>query len=483
MENEPSVIRPNKINWPDHVTPQHLLRMVELCNLKNTRVVVADEIETEGLVLRGAIEQRFGSQDYQLPMVNAYARIGQEIRHADDGLRVWQRELGRGNFIPINTTRQRYLRLLLNDPKGFEFLKRSILEKSDNGELSLSEIEGFAAGARRYCQFYEVLIAAGVKPKELEERRFYPQIAGGARPLLHRREDIPKEGEYTVVEEIVKDGILVDERGYYHVFWGKSHYYFQDFQAVLYNHDRVIENLQGTLITVQNDVHRVLEIEGEIPQVIRFAHRLSFISAGLRNVSLHSPQTRRQLLGELSQLKDEIGQVRNELKKQGRDKILAALASAKPEAARQQVQQSARDFLERASDAAAKLEGAVQREEILLRKRNRWEERIEDSFRILGNYLWQLEERKHPTPRWLNSLSLQTAAGPKNILADLQGIPGQPYKGRMEQPEIRRLAEIPDVIARNDFLSAKRILNEAILMLSRVVKEKAERERAAENTS
>ncbi|MDP3998256.1 MAG: hypothetical protein Q8P89_01400 [bacterium] len=475
MEKESVPSGLERINWPDHVTSEQLVRMVSLCQLKNTRVVVADEIEAEGLVLRGAIEQRFGSQDYQLPMVGAYARIGREVRWADDGLKVWRQDLERGYLTPI-PSKQRYLLALLKDPRGFELLEKLVLERSDGAELSLSEVVGFTAGVSRYCRLYEALIAAGVKPKESEER-FYPPIAGGARPLLHRRKDIPKE--YTVAEEIVKNTVLVDEEGDYHVLWDKSHYYFHDLQAVLYNHDRVIENYQGILITIGE---RVLEIEGEIPQAARLANRLSMISAGFRDAGSQTPETRQKLWGELGELRDEIGQVRNELKRQGKDKIIIASSTTQPEVAGKKTREAAGDFLDRAVDAAAKLEGALERKEKVVQKREEWERKIVRSYSILGVYLSELETRKVLTLRFLQSMSLQIASGQKNISVDLQGIPGQPYKQRMETPEIKNLGQIPEAVQKGDFLLTKRILREAIKMLKPVVDEKAARERAAKNT-
>lgn len=476
MEREQFIPDLRKINWPDHVTSEQLTRMARLCSVKRTRLVVADEIEAEGLVIRGAVEQKFRTEEHpQWQMAHGYASIGQDVRQVDDSLRIWCSERGR-ELTAGSSVKQRHLYSLLHDPRGLELLEMLVLEKSGNPEVSLPEAVGLTAGARRYCQLYESLIEAGVKPKELDER-FYPPIAGGARELLHRREPIPRDGEYTVVEEIVKDGVVIDERGNYHVFWGRSHYYFQDLQAVLYNHDRVIEKLQGTLITIQNDTQRILEIEGEIPQVTRFAGRLSLISAGLRNVSLQTPQSHRRLLGELGQLQDEIGQVRDEFKKRGKEKITVALSGVEPAVAGQKTQEAAKDFLERATEAANKLEGAVKREERILQKRDKWEGVIEDSFRILGKYLLGLEERGQPTPRWLQSMTLQIALSQKNIFSDLQAIAGQPYKRRMEQPEIKRLSELPDAVAQGDFLMTRRILREAILMLERVVKEKAERER------
>lgn len=483
MEREQFIPDLRKINWPDHITSEQLTRMARLCLVNPTRLVVANEIEVEGLVLQGGIEQRFGSQDHRMPMINAYARAGQEIRWADDGLRVWRKELGRGNLTPISTPRQRNFLLLLNDPKGLELVEKLVLEKGDNVELSLSEIAGFTAGALRYRQLYDALISAGVKPKELDER-FYPSVAGGARPLLHRHEPIPKEGEYKVVEEIIPGVVLIDEQGSYHVFWGGSHYYVQDgIQGVLNNHDRVIENLQGTMIAIKNETVEFLEIAGEIPQAMRFSARLSMISAGLRNTSLQTPQTRRQLLGELGQLRDEIGQVRNELKRRGKDEITIALSVSEPKVAGEKAREAAKDFLERASEAAAKLEGALKREERIIRKRDGWEKIIEDSFKILVIYLYQLQKREKPKQKWLNAMVTQITASENNLLQKLQGITGQPYKNRMLQREIERLAELPGVVEKGDFLLTKRILKEAILKLKRVIDEKDERERAEKTIS
>lgn len=482
MERERFIPDLDRINWPNHVTSEQLTKMARLCLVKNTRVVVADEIETEGLVIRGAVEQKFRTPEHpQWQMAHGYASIGQAVRQVDDSLGIWCRESGMESSV-VNSVNKRHLYSLIHDPGGLELLDMVVLEKSSDPKVSLPEALGLVAGARRYYQLYEALTKVGVKPKELDER-FYPPIAGGAggaRPLLHRDREkpIPKEGEYKVVEEIIPGVVLIDEQGSYHVFWGGSHYYVQDgIQGVLNNHDRVIENLQGTMIAIKNETVEFLEIAGEIPQAMRFSARLSMISAGLRNTSLQTPQTRRQLLGELGQLRDEIGQVRNELKRRGKDEITIALSVSEPKVAGEKAREAAKDFLERATEAATKLEGAIKREERILQKRNKWEGVIEDSFRILGNYLLGLEERGKPTPRWLQSMTLQIALSRKNILSDLQAISGQPYKRRMEQPEIKRLGQLPDAVAQGDFLMTKRILREAILMLERVVKEKAERER------
>lgn len=487
MEREPVPSALERINWPDHTTPEQLAGMVELCKLKDTRVVVADEIEMEGLVLRGAIKQRFGSQDQRLPMVNAYARVGQEIRWADDSLRVWRKELGRGNFIPLNTPRQRHLLLLLKDPKGFELLERLLLEKSDNGELSLSEIEGFAAGARRYCQLYDALISAGVRPKELEER-FYPPIAGGARrPLLHRRKPIPEENAYRVVEEIVPGTVLIDENGDYHVFWDKSHCYFQDIQDVLCQHDRVIEKLRGTMIELGDDLGRFLEIEGEVAQAARLTQRLFLLSAGLDNASFLTPRARENVLGQLGQLKDEVGGVRDKLKKKGLLAISIALSTSEPKKAGRKTQEAAGIFLQRASDATTKLEGAIKREERIIQKRDEWEKTIVDSYNILAIYCDKLKKKikdKTLTPRWLGTIVSQVATGENNIFDTLQSITGQPYKNRVEQPEIKKLkSSLPETVGQNNFSGAIKILEKAIIVLERVVKEKAKRERAEKSTS
>lgn len=479
MEREQLIPDLDRINWPDHVTSEQLTRMVKLCSVKNTRVVVADEIEAEGLVIRGAVEQKFRTEEHpQWQMAHGHASIGQYVRQVDDSLGIWCRERGRENFTPVNTVKQRHLYSLIHDPRGLELLEMLVLEKSSDPEVSLPKAVGLTAGARRYCQLYGVLIEAGVKPKELEER-FYPPIAGGAEPLMHRRKDIPKEGTYTIVEEIIKDGVLVDELGDYHVLWDKSHSYFQDIHGVLRQHERVIEKYQGILISVGD---RVLEIEGEIPQVARFASRLSMISAGFRSDSFQTPQTRRKLLGELGALKDEIGQVRNELKKQGKDKIVIALSTTKPKVAGEKTQEAAGDFLARASDAADKLEGVLKRKEKVEQKRAEWEGKIGNSLGVLAAYLLKLEEGKSLTHGFSRSIIQQINESPKNILADLQSITGQPYKRRMEHSAIRNLSQIPEAVRRGDLLRTKKILEEAISKLNAVVEEKAVRERAAKSS-
>lgn len=486
MEREQFIPDLRKINWPDHVAPEQLTRMVILCSGKNTRVVVADEIEAEGLVMRGAVEQKFGTPEHpQWQMAQGYASIGQDVRQVDDSLGIWCRERGRENFTPVNTVKQRHLHSLIQDPRGLKLLDMLVLEKGGNPEISLSEAVGLTAGARRYRQLYESLIEVGVKPKELDER-FYPPIAGGARQLLHRREPIPRDGEYTVVEEIVKDGVLIDEKGYYHVFWGKSHGYFQDIQDVLYQHDRVIEKLQGTMVRIGDNLGQFLKIEGEVAQAARFAERLSLISAGLRNASLLTTEARESILGQLGQLSDEIGQVRNELKRKGLLAVEIALSTTKPEKAGRKTQEAAGIFLQRASDAAAKLEGAIKREEMIVRKRDEWEQTIVDSFDVLGIYYIELQKRseaKSLRRDWLGTMISQISSGRNNIFDALQGIKGEPYKRRMEQPEIKKLGQIPAAVEAGNLLLTKRILEEAFLILERVVKEKAERERAAKTTS
>lgn len=298
---------------------------------------------------------------------------------------------------------------------------------------------------------------------------------------MHRRKDIPKEGTYTIVEEIVKGGVLVDEEGDYHVFWDKSHSYFQDIYGVLRQHERVIEKYQGILISVGD---RVLEIEGEIPQVARFASRLSIISAGFRDNAFQTPQTRRKLLGELGALKDEIGQVRDELKKQGKDKIMIALSTTKPKVAGEKTQEAAGDFLGRAADAADKLRGVVKRKERVEEKRVEWEGKIEDSFGVLSTYLLKLEEGQSLTRRgFRRSIIQQISESPDSILADLQSITGQPYKRRIAHAAIRNLRQIPEAVRRGDLLCTKKILIEAIAKLKAVADEKAVRERAAKNVS
>lgn len=482
MEREQFIPDLRRINWPDHVTSEQLTRMVGLCSVKNTRVVVADQVEAEGLVIRGAVEQKFGTPEHpQWQMAQGYANIGQDIRQVDDSLGIWCRERGRENFTPVNTVKQRHLYSLLQDPRGLKLLDMLVLEKGGNPEISLPEAVGLTAGARRYRQLYGALIEVGVKPKELDER-FYPPIAGGARQLLHRRESIPRLGEYTVVEEIIKDGVLVDDKGNYHVFWGKSHGYFQDIQDVLYQHDRVIEKLQGTMVVIGSGLGRFLEIEGEVGQAARFAQRLSLISAGLRNVSFLTTEAREIILGQLGQLQDEIGQVRNELKRKGLLAVEIALSTTKPEKAGLKTQEAAETFLQRASDAAAKLEGTIKREEMIIRKRDEWEKTIVDVFNILGTYYIELQRRSEAKTlkrSWLGTMVSQISSGDDNIFDALQGIKGQPYKRRMEQPEIKKLGQIPAAVEAGNLLLTKRILEEAFLILERVAKEKAERERAA----
>ncbi len=479
MEREQFIPDLRKINWPNHVTSEQLTIMVGLCSVKNTRVVVADEIEVEGLVMRGAVEQKFGTEEHpQWQMANGYANIGQDIRQVDDSLGIWCSERGR-KLTAFNTIKQRHLHSLIQDPRGLKLLDMLVLEKGGNPEISLLEAVGLTAGARRYRQLYGALIEVGVKPKELDER-FYPPIAGGAEPLMHRRKDIPKEGTYTIVEEVVKDGILIDEDGDYHVFWDKSHNYFQDIHGVLRQHERVIEKYQGILISVGD---RVLEIEGEIPQVAHFASRLSMISAGFRSDSFQTPQTRRKLLGELGVLKDEIGQVRDELKKQGKDKITIALSTTKPKVAGEKTQEAVGDFLGRASDAADKLEGVFKRKEKVEQKRAEWEGKIGNSLGVLAAYLLELEEGKSFTYGFSRSIIQQISESPKSILADLQSITGQPYKRRMEHSALRNLSQIPEAVRRGDLLRTKKVLEEAISKLKVVIDEKTERERAEKTIS
>lgn len=307
-----------------------------------------------------------------------------------------------------------------------------------------------------------------------------PELSGsGIPPPTERKSRIKEAPQFNFLERICRGVEVVEMEGgerKYHVIWERDdlpvHTWHNTLQQVLNQHERVMERYLGTEIPLA--AGKLLRIAGENQKMGELGTRLSNLS-GRYLVPLRPPEPS-VLKEEIFAIQAKLGQVTNEFKQKAKENLSLAMIS--PERTRQAngVLEANLAILERNRECLLIVQGTLARFRIVSYRRDVWEQTIENSFQELAQALDSLG-RGNLTPKTKEQMARHISGARYGIFVRLNGIVGPEYWARIQTRGIQNLARFGDFLRQGNDQRAQRILQQAILKLERVVKEKQEREK------
>lgn len=302
-----------------------------------------------------------------------------------------------------------------------------------------------------------------------------PDQRGGPTPDKKRRKEVP---QFTLIERICH-GVEVVQMGTgerkYHVVWEKddtpTHTFFSHLQAVLNQHERVIESNLGTQIPLA--AKKLLHIPGETQRMAELSYRLSTL--GARYLVPLKAQSTLTLKREIDEVSGDLGQVRNKYSKDAKLHLKSALLAPEESHQVDEVLKANLAILDRNKKCLGIVQGTLGRFRTVSQKREEWEAEIEKNFYHLAQRLEELQSG--PSERQKKQMINEILGKRAGILARLNGISDPDYYQRIHSRSVQNLARFGEFLGEGNEKRAKRILRQAILKLKRVISDRQERKK------
>jgi len=253
--------------------------------------------------------------------------------------------------------------------------------------------------------------------------------------------------------------------------------YFDSIEQIIHQHERVIEGYLGTEIKL--GAEKVLTIPGEAQKMEEISHDLfSLIGKYVAPLAL-TPKSSSELKSAAIGIRKKIGVTKNEYKLKASHELEQAILSDDKTKNIQLVFDSNINILQRTEQILGLIEGTTNRLQTCNYHRDQWESTISEIFINLAGVLNSLRSGGYSTAGERETLARRISGKDKStVIGRLNEISGPEYWQRIQSPEVKRIAKLGELFRAGNIEGTERILEEAIVKLERVVKDKQDRDLA-----
>jgi hypothetical protein len=304
-------------------------------------------------------------------------------------------------------------------------------------------------------------------------------------PGRKRKEILP----YEVVENISRN-IEIDEKGNYHVWWGRGkerqhHGPSGSLEKVMDQHERVVMGYLGHRVRIPVRIGKTftsygkdfLEMKGE-------SQKMAEIGTALLNLrtqfsTLATREDRQRLERKLTGLRSRIGRAKDAHKQAAASALEVAIVAPQLGVKMEKTGEAAKDIFERVQATIDKANGTIHRWNKCDEKRENWERILIRIYTGLIEFRKMIDEGKlgeEEKQKMVRQICGESQGKLKKSYVEwLSLITGLPYKKRAESPKLKRLAKVGEYVASGDDRALFRTLTEAIDLLWRVEDDRRER--------
>lgn len=299
-----------------------------------------------------------------------------------------------------------------------------------------------------------------------------PQLSEGS--TRHRRKEIP---QFEVVKpichgvEVVK--MSTGERKY-HVTWeretGPAHMFLPTAQKVLDTCENVIKRYLGRRIPL--NAEKLLEISGETQKMTQIYQGLLVLAQ--RHLVPLTPETSEDLKNGAQELSEKLGQVTNKHKLVAKRSLQSSTTSPEKKKQEDEILRATIAILDRNRECVEIVRGTLSRFWIVSFWREQQEGVIIRSHQEIARALFRLEQIPLSSDE-KEQIAREISGKGWGTWQRLSSLNGPEYTRRASQ--VKNLAGFGDILRKGEEKKAKRVLENALGRLERVLIERAAREK------